>query len=88
MILIFLLLLKVLSEALPLGNRAVFVLKKDLLQLNNFISHLVDLRGQGIVFAAEDLDLRLQVRKPLLLALSALQGGNAAIDQLCFSNFP
>lgn len=78
MVLILLLLLKVLTQPLSLRHRAVFVLEEDLLQLHNLISHLVHLCRQSVVLAAEYLNLCLQVCKPLLLALSALQSGNTA----------
>ena len=44
-VLILLLLLEVLTKTLSLRDRAIFVLQKDLLQLDNFVPKLVDLGG-------------------------------------------
>lgn len=47
------------------------------LQLQNLFSQLADLSIQGIVFAAEDLNLLLKVLQPLLLPLSTFQSGDS-----------
>lgn len=63
-------------QALLLCDGTVLVGKKKGLQIDDFFSELCDLGSQGVVLRTEHLNLGLQVRKPLFLALPTLQRGN------------
>lgn len=64
------------ADALRLRDRAVLVSKEHCLEVDDFFAHLSNLRRQSIVFCAEELNLGLQIGKPLLLPLATLQGSN------------
>ena len=64
------------GKSLLLADRAVLMGKEKSLQVHDFISQRVDLSVEGIILGREDFDLVLQVGKPLLLSLSALQSGD------------
>ena len=63
---------------LLLGDGAVLVGNQDGLEVQHLLPKGCHLRVQRVVLAAEDLDFLLQVLQPLLLALAALEGGDAA----------
>ena len=52
--------------------------KQKRLEVDYFISQGVDLSVEGIVLGREDFNFMLQIGKPLLLSLSALQRGDPA----------
>jgi hypothetical protein len=60
-------------EALLLGKRAIFMGEQERLKVHNLVSQRLDLCTKRVILCAEDLYLLLQVCKPLLLSLSALQ---------------
>ena len=47
------------------------------LEADNFLSQLSDSGGERIILRAEDLHFLLQVREPLLLALSTFECGDS-----------
>lgn len=63
-------------KTLLLSHRTILVGQKKRLEIYHLFPQLGDLRCQGVVFAAEQLDLGLEVCKPLLLALSTFQSRN------------
>lgn len=63
-------------EALLLGDGAILVCEQEGLEVDDFFAKLGDLRSQGIVLTTEHFHLGLQVRQPLLLALTTFQSRN------------
>jgi hypothetical protein len=63
-------------QTLSLRYWAILVSKEERLEVNNFLAKLSDGSRESIVLCAEELNLGLEVGKPLLLALSALEGSN------------
>jgi hypothetical protein len=66
-------------ESLLLSNRAILMGQKERLEIDDFFPQGSNLGAQGIVLGREDLNLILEVGKPLLLALSALECGDSVI---------
>ena len=64
------------THTLGLRNRTILVSHKQRLQVDNFFSKLRDGSGKRVVLSAVNLHLGLQIRQPLLLALSAFQSSN------------
>ena len=64
------------TYALGRGDWAVAVCEKKRLQVDNLLAELRHGLGQRVVLRAEELDLGLQVGKPLFLALPALERGD------------
>lgn len=64
-------------QALSLRYRAVLMGKKQRLEIHNLFTQLRYRGGEGVVLCAEKLHLGLQICKPLLLALAALEGSDS-----------
>ena len=64
------------GKSLLLTDGTILVGEEKSLQVDDLIPKLVDLGVESIILTGEYLDLVLQVGKPLLLALSALQCGD------------
>lgn len=60
-------------KTLLLSDGTVFVGKQKSLEVDDFLSQLRDLLGQGFILTAKDLHLGLEVGKPLLLALPTFE---------------
>lgn len=65
-------------QALGLGDWTVFVREKQRLQVDNLLTQLGDSGREGVILGAEQLHLGLEVGKPLLLPLTALERGDTA----------
>ena len=63
-------------QTLSLGDRTVLVGKEQGLEVDNLLTELSDSCRQSVVLCTEELNLGLQIGKPLLLALSALECGD------------
>jgi len=63
-------------KTLGLRDRAVLVSKQQGLEVDDLLTKLGDGSRESIVLCAEQLDLGLQVGKPLLLSLTALEGSD------------
>lgn len=67
-------------KTLSLRDRAVLVGEQEGLEVNDLLTKLSHGSREGIVLCTEQLDLGLQVGKPLLLSLAALKGGDTMSD--------
>ena len=65
---------------LLMGNWAILVGQKHGLEGNDFLAELADLSGKLVILGGVHLDLGLQVLEPLLLALTALEGGDTGVS--------
>lgn len=63
-------------QTLCLRDWTVFVGQEEGLEVYYFLAKLSNGSRKSIVLCTEQLDLSLQIGKPLLLSLTTLQGGN------------
>lgn len=61
------------AEALGLRNRTVLVGEQHGFEVDDLLTQLSDSRRERIILGREQFHLRLQVGKPLLLALSTFE---------------
>lgn len=64
-------------KTLSLRDRAVLVSKQKRLEVDDLLAQLSDGRTKSVILCAEELDLSLQIGKPLLLSLTTLEGSDA-----------
>ncbi len=73
------------GNSLGLGDWAVLVCEQHSFESDDLIAKDLDLAGKIIVLLGEHLDLGLEVGEPLLLALTALESGNAREQKLAIN---
>jgi hypothetical protein len=67
------------GDALSLRYGTVLVRHEKCLQSHNLLAKLSHRRGKRVVLCTKDLDLLLQVGKPLLFALTTFERGDARV---------
>lgn len=61
------------ADALRLRHRTILVSEQECFKPDNLLTQLRDGGSERIILSAENLDLLLEIREPLLLALAALE---------------
>lgn len=64
------------TKTLSLRHRTIFVSKQKGLEIHNFFPQLSDSSRQSIIFGCEELNLGLEICKPLLLTLTTFEGSD------------
>lgn len=67
------------ADTLRLRHRTILVSEQECFKPDNLLTQLRDGGSKSIILRAENLDLLLEIREPLLLALATLERSDSGL---------